>query len=68
MFKDFKIPDTCGECKFIGHYEDGVWARNSHCCCELRYRLYDEDYKVDKNSLDKNCPLKDLEVISNDSK
>ena len=61
MFKNFALPTTCGKCKFIGHYEGGVWSRNPHCCCELRYRLYDEDYKVDKNSLDKNCPLKDLD-------
>ena len=33
----------------------------SRSCCELRFDLYDEDYKVDKDSTDKNCPLKDLE-------
>ena len=58
IIKDLDIPQTCGECKFIGYYEDGLWSRNPHCCCELMYNLYDEDYKVDKNSMDENCPLK----------
>lgn len=54
---DFSIPKTCGECKFIGHYKDGPFARNPHCCCELIWRLKDEDYKVDEHSLDEECPL-----------
>lgn len=58
--EDFKIPNTCGECKCIGHYEDGAYFRNPHCCCELIWLLKNEDYKVDKNSLDKNCPLKTI--------
>ena len=61
--KDFKIPNTCGECKFIGHYETGPWARNPHCCCELMWDLKEEDYKVDKNSLDEDCPLKVLQEL-----
>ena len=60
IFEDFKIPNTCGECKFIGRYESGVYARNPHCCCELMWRLKEEDYRVNKNSLDTNCPLKAL--------
>ena len=58
VIEDLDIPQTCGECKFIGYYEDGLWSRNPHYCCELMYNLYDEDYKVDKNSMDENCPLK----------
>lgn len=58
IFEDFKIPDTCGECEYIGYYENGIYARNPHCCCELIWELKMEDYKVNKNSLDKNCPLK----------
>jgi hypothetical protein len=58
IFEDIEIPKTCGECRHIGHYESGPWARNPHCCCELIWRLTEEDYKVDKNSIDKNCPLK----------
>lgn len=56
--KDLKIPNTCGECNCIGYYETGAYARNSHCCCELMWLLKKEDYKVDKNSLDRDCPLK----------
>lgn len=59
---DLTIPNTCGECKFIGYYESGPFARNPHCCCELIYTLKEEDYKVDKNSLDENCPLKILKI------
>lgn len=56
--EDFKIPNTCGECKFIGRYKSGPFARNPHCCCELIWSLKEEDYKVNENSLDENCPLK----------
>lgn len=58
--EDFKVPNTCGECGFIGRYETGAWIRDPHCCCELIWRLKKEDYRIDKNSLDDNCPLKIL--------
>ena len=61
--EDFKVPNTCGECKFIGFYEDGPNFRNPHCCCELLWDLKKEDYKVDKNTLDEDCPLKVLEGL-----
>ena len=48
----------CNECPHIGHYETGPYARNPHCCCELVWELFHADYRVDKNTLDKNCPLK----------
>lgn len=57
---DFEIPATCDKCGFIGRYEGGLYVRNPHCCCELIWQLKGEDYKVDKNSLDENCPLKML--------
>ena len=56
---NYKKPKTCGECRFIGHYESGAYARNPHCCCELMWTLYEEDYKVDKNGMDENCPLEE---------
>ena len=59
-----KAPSTCGECEFIGRYEDGPFIRNPHCCCELIFDLRGEDYKVDPYSLDEECPLKVL--IMND--
>lgn len=58
IFEDVKIPNTCGECKHIGSYKSGSFARNPHCCCELIWELKEEDYEVDENSLDDNCPLK----------
>ena len=58
IFEDFEIPKTCGECEHIGHYEGGWYGRDSHCCCELIWRLAQEDYRVNKKSLDKHCPLK----------
>ena len=24
--EDFKVPNTCGECGFIGHYESGPFS------------------------------------------
>lgn len=56
--KDFKVPETCGKCNFIGCYEIGPFSRDPHCCCELVWRLKEEDYRVNKHTLDENCPLK----------
>ena len=58
IFEDVVVPNKCDECEHVGHYETGVFHRNPHCCCELIWRLKKEDYRVDKNSLDENCPLK----------
>lgn len=60
--KDFKVPKTCGECGFIGEYTTGVYARNPHCCCEFIWQLKKIDYRVDKDSLDENCPFKLLNL------
>lgn len=54
------MPKNCGNCNFIRNYEDGAFSRNPHCCCELIWFLEGEDYRVDQNSLDKNCPLREL--------
>ena len=54
------IPEKCNKCKFIGHYEDGIYSRNPHCCCELYWDLCQDEIRVDKNSRDKNCPLQSL--------
>lgn len=53
-----ELPETCGKCRFIGHYEDGIYSRNPHCCCELYWDLHQEEIRVDKNSRDERCPLK----------
>lgn len=58
IFDNVKIPDKCNNCKHIGHYETGPFARNPHCCCELIWRFTEEEVKVDKNSLYEYCPLK----------
>lgn len=58
VFEDCEIPETCGKCEHIGRYEASPYARNPHCCCELIWQLKKEEYRVNKNSLDKNCPLK----------
>lgn len=54
-----KMPKSCGKCRFCGAYTEGVWSRNPHYCCELRWDLYEEDYRVNPNTIDENCPLKD---------
>lgn len=58
--ENFKVPSTCGECKFIRAYKTGPYARNPHCCCELMWYLIEDDYKVKEDSLDTNCPLRAL--------
>lgn len=54
------MPKNCGNCDFIRNYEDGAFSRNPHCCCELIWFLEEEDYRVNPNSLDKNCPLREV--------
>ena len=54
-------PKKCGDCKFICDYSVDAWRRNPHYCCELRFFLYDEDYKVNPNTMDKKCPLTGIE-------
>jgi len=56
---NIKKPSTCGECKFIGAYTNGPFARNPHYCCELIWDLQEEDYRVNPDELDDNCPLVD---------
>lgn len=63
VYIDGKLPKTCGECNFIGHYENGLYARNPHCCCELYWDLYKEDFRVDKNKRDKKCPLRQISEL-----
>lgn len=54
------IPEKCSKCKFIGHYENGIYSRNPHCCCELYWDLHQDEIRVDKNSRDERCPLQSL--------
>lgn len=53
-----KIPDKCRECKHVGAYTSGPYARNPHHCCELIWRLFETEYKVNPDTLDSCCPLK----------
>lgn len=52
-----KIPNSCKECRHVGAYTTGPFARNPHYCCELIWELHDEDYKVDPDKIDPECPL-----------
>lgn len=56
--KKIKMPNSCKECRCIGDYTRGPYARNPHYCCELMWNLYGEDYKVNPDKVDENCPLK----------
>ena len=58
IYVDGELPEKCGKCNFIGHYEDGIYKRNPHCCCELYWDLHHDEIKVDKNSRDERCPFK----------
>lgn len=33
--KETKTPTKCSECRHIGNYTTGPFARNPHYCCEL---------------------------------
>ena len=59
----YTLPSKCKECRFCRRYISGPWARNPHHCCELMHDLYDTDYKVDPDAVDKNCPLKTLIIV-----
>lgn len=54
------MPEKCSKCKFIGHYEKGIYSRSPHCCCELYLDLHQDEIRVDKNSRDERCPLQSL--------
>ena len=60
--QSMNIPEKCGECRHLGDYTSGLYARNPHHCCELRWRLYEEDYRVNPKTLDAKCPLKNEEL------
>ena len=54
---EIRIPDKCSHCKCMTTYDSGCYSRNPHCCCELRWILFREDYRVDPTTLDDKCPL-----------
>lgn len=56
------IMTSCKECEHIGNYTDGVYSRNPHYCCELIWELFEEDYKVDPDTIDEKCPLKNIDI------
>lgn len=55
-----KIPDKCKGCRFSRYYCSGGFERNPHYCCELMWVLFEEDYKVNPEERDKNCPLEKI--------
>ena len=55
--KKIKIPYKCKKCKCVRLYNFGGFERNPHSCCELMWVLFKEDYRVDVNKRDENCPL-----------
>ena len=59
-----KMPKSCKECRHVGEYTSGVWSRNPHYCCELIWRLFEEDYRVNPDTVDSRCPLNDERIES----
>ena len=51
------LPNKCKKCTCVRHYDKGGFERNPHYCCELIWMLFNEDYKVNPEERDKNCPL-----------
>lgn len=58
-----KLPMKCKECTYVGEYTSGPFSRNPHYCCELIWQLVHEDYKVDPETIDERCPLKNVELL-----
>ena len=58
-----KLPMKCKECIHVGDYTSGCYRRNPHYCCELVWQLLREDYKVDPDTIDENCPLKNVDLL-----
>lgn len=50
------IPKKCGKCKSLGDYTRGPYVRSPHYCCELIWRLFQQDYRVNPEELDEHCP------------
>lgn len=61
-----KMPKSCKECKCIGHYTYGPYARDPHYCCELMWTLFEEDHRVNPEEVDEDCPLKGGIVVKED--
>ena len=59
-------PDICRECEHICGYTTGCFSRNPHYCCELIWELFRQDYKVDPDALDKNCPYRNSDFIKHE--
>lgn len=53
----FEMPKSCKDCHMSNHYHEGHFGENSHYCCELIWSLFEEDYEVDPDTRDENCPL-----------
>ena len=54
-FHPFKVPNNCGECGWHEHCTD------SHYTCGMVKLLKGEEYQVNENVLDDNCPLKNFD-------
>ena len=53
-----QIPLNCGVCSSARKYNLPPFDRDPHTCCGLIWVLYEIDYRVDLDAIDKNCPLK----------
>lgn len=60
---EINIPTRCGECQFCGDYTTGTYSRNPHHCCEMIWTLVKEDYKVNTDTIDEKCPLKNTNLL-----
>lgn len=59
---NIKPPKTCRHCDFMGRYTDGPYSRHPHYCCELIWGLHRQDYQIDPDTIDDECPLKNKHI------
>ena len=52
--KKIELPRKCKDCRYAIKYNNGDYS------CDIRWTLYDEDYKVNPEERDENCPLEKM--------
>lgn len=58
-----KLPMKCKECTRIGDYTEPPFGKDPHHCCELIWMLCHGDYRVDPDTIDTKCPLRNENIL-----
>ena len=58
-----KLPNKCGDCWHVKHYRSGFFAKLPHSCCELFWNQFEEDVRVDPETLYPDCLLRNPKYV-----